>query len=221
MAFYVESRALLFLLNPRTASSAISTHLKKHFGGRWIPEQDVTARSGKIVLQRKHSTRAELERAGLLPDAPGLRCLTVVRNPFDSVVSLWAKQRGAYAARADDPAFFGNRLSGFATGMRLAQELPFSDWFLAKHPELEPGAVPPPSGNARFSLGCDHILRFERLDEDFRALCAEIDMLYAAVAPVNATAGRARDYRHQYDARARERALRYFRWDMETFGYEF
>jgi len=88
----------LFLLSPRTGSTATASALGQHLYGEWIPGQDVLDDNGMIIVQRKHCTLNELLEHKYLnqKEAKTLFKFTTVRNPFDSAVSSWVKKRTIY-----------------------------------------------------------------------------------------------------------------------------
>ena len=125
MAFIIDSDKLLFILNPRTASTAIASHLgNSREGGRWIPKEDIQHEDGTIKIQRKHSTIKDLLESGIISQEylDSLITFSVVRNPFDSLVSLWTKKKFVYAELAKSDNFFGNKIPDFNSDMEFIQK---------------------------------------------------------------------------------------------------
>ena len=60
MAVISKKHNLLFVLNPRTASTALGALLTQNYEGEYIPREDILDDQGMILLQRKHSTISEL-----------------------------------------------------------------------------------------------------------------------------------------------------------------
>jgi hypothetical protein len=98
MAIICRKYGLLFIMTPRTACTAIGELLCKHYGGEFLPPQDILNGNGGIAVQKKHSTLAELIRNDILTpeEADSLLKVAAVRNPFDTLVSLYFKQRYKY-----------------------------------------------------------------------------------------------------------------------------
>ena len=93
MALLSDRHRFLFILNPRTASGALARALSSATDARPFPEAPVLDASGRIAVAAKHGTIRQIREAGLLDDRAlaGLFKLVVVRNPYDSLVSLWTK----------------------------------------------------------------------------------------------------------------------------------
>lgn len=222
MAYCLDAEKILLVLNPRTASSALSSHLGKTFGGRWLPEQDLLDDRGNIQVQRKHSTVPELLAARLMSedDLDRYRKIVAVRNPFDSLVSLWVKKRHAYAMEAADPDFFGHKIPGFMEDMAFIQQHTFSEWVVEKYAvALRPDARN--SLHRKFVAGCDHILRFETLQEDFQALMKKLGLSAGDIPELNKTASKGKDWRAYYSPEARDIIQRRFAHELARYGYTF
>ena len=130
MAIICRQYGLLFIMTPRTACTAIGDLLCAHYGGEFVPAEDILDAQGFISVQKKHSTLSELiEHKMLTPEeAKSLLKIVSVRNPFDSLVSLYFKQRLKYQPLLADPSSWVNRSIGYAGHMRYAQTHSFSEW---------------------------------------------------------------------------------------------
>lgn len=223
MAILCRELRLLFVLNPATGSTAIAQLLLERFGGEWLPAQD-----GPVV-PRKHSTLAELRAAGLLSpeERAGLCVATTVRNPYDRLVSIWAKRRGISDERLARPEFYMNRQSGGerAAEVRWIREHDFRAWIrrrFLRNWALRTLLGRPPSVYDRYVEGVDVVLRYERLQSDFDALIRRLGAEPVAIPRVNVSRERARrDYREEYDALSRLLVRIGQRRDLERFGYRF
>ena len=91
MAIICRKFNLLFIMTPRTACTAIGEFLCEHYSGEFLPAEDILDSRGFISVQKKHSTLAELLAHKLLTarEAKSLLKVAAVRNPFDSLVSLY------------------------------------------------------------------------------------------------------------------------------------
>jgi hypothetical protein len=134
MAVICRKHNLLFIMTPRTACTAIGELLCHDYGGEFLPTEDFLDGKGRISVQKKHSTLAELlEHKFLAPEeAKSLFKVASVRNPFDTLVSLYFKQRFKYQPLLDDPDSWVNRSPTYARNMKYAREHSFSRWVFRK-----------------------------------------------------------------------------------------
>src|SRR5436190_19337881 len=132
MAIICRKYNLLFIMTPRTACTAIGELLCQHYGGEFLPSEDILDSKGFISVQKKHSTLSEILEHKLLAveEAKSLLKIAAVRNPFDSLVSLYFKQRLKYRPLLGDPTSWVNRSIGYARHMRYAQTHTFNEWVL-------------------------------------------------------------------------------------------
>lgn len=204
-------RGYVFVHVPKTGGTALALALEARAQAADILIGDTPKarrRRGRIAGARtagrlwKHSTLADIR--GLLPDATldALRPVTLVRNPWDRMVSYWHWLR---LQNFDHPA------------VDAARRLPFGA-FLA-----DPGvgaAIRRAPYASYVAGGRDPIfVRLEHLSRDLapfeRLLGFTLDMPRA-----NATE-RARDWRGYYDAAARARVAEMCAADIAAFGYRF
>ena len=130
MAIICRQHGLLFIMTPRTACTAVGDLLCTHYGGEFIPSEDILDSHGFIAVQKKHSTLPELIKHKVLApkEAKSLLKIAAVRNPFDSLVSLYFKQRLKYQPLLGDPSSWVNRSVKYADHMRYAQAHSFNEW---------------------------------------------------------------------------------------------
>lgn len=222
MAVLSDRHSYLFIMAPRTGCTALSLRLVEYMGGRWFPEEDVTDDDGRVVAERKHSTVQHLLDAGMLTEsrAASLFVFASVRNPFDSLVSLYTKLTNQYVPLLDDPDAFIHRQPNMLADIRYASDHSFSDWIVWKYGELAAG--PGRHLYEPFIKSADRIMRFERLQEDFDEVVWHLGIAADSSIPVfNVTEGRVDDYRDLYNTRARQTVERAFEDDLTLFGYEF
>ena len=154
----------------------------------------------------KHSTLADIE--GVLPDdvLAGLLPFTLVRNPWDRIVSYYHWLR---AQAFDHPA------------VRLAQDHGFAE-FVA-HPHTDQSLSRASYGSyLRGSDGQERrglFLRLEHLGTDMAPLSAHLGFT-PEVGRTNASDRRA-DWRGYYDDATAERVARIAAEDIARFGYAF
>ena len=131
MALYSESHRLLFIMNPRTGCTATGRLMTEQMDGVFLPAEDTLDENGKVTLKQKHTTLPELKEAGLVDDAflASVHTFTTVRNPFDSLVSLWTKKKYKYVGRKlKDPNSIVNKLRSYAKDLDFIQDHTFSEW---------------------------------------------------------------------------------------------
>ena len=223
MAVHSKTLRYLFIMAPRTACTATGVLLCNEVEGNWMPKRDRLDSDGNVVVERKHSTLDDLVTHGILPAdrVDKLFKFTTVRNPFDSLVSLYVKMRTAYLPLLDDAESFVNRKPGFAEDMRFVMEHTFSEWVQHQYssPPLRRG---PRHLYRKFLNGMDYVMRFENLQSDFDQALQQIGVERRIEIPLlNPTEDRDPDYRAYYDTKARKVVERAFRDDLTVFGYEF
>jgi hypothetical protein len=227
MAIICREHGLLFIMTPRTACTAVGELLCTHYGGEYLPPEDVLDKGGRICIQQKHSTLSELIENGLLPreDAARLLKFAAVRNPFDSLVSLYLKQRTKYQPLLRDPDSWVNRAPAYAKNMRYASTHSFSAWLLKKCRKqlLKRLMGIPPSMFIDYTSGTDVVIRYENLVRELNSVFDKAGLPVKASLPmVNRTTEReSADYRVWY-SRATVAAVRLaFAEDFRRFGYRF
>ena len=227
MAIICRQYSLLFIMTPRTACTAIGDLLCTHYGGEFLPSEDVLDLQGFISVQKKHSTLQELFKHKILApqEAKSLLKIAAVRNPFDSLVSLYFKQRLKYQPLLGDPSSWVNRSIGYADHMRYAQAHSFNEWvFKVSYRKLIKRILRlRASMFADYTSGMDVILRYETIERDLKAAFDRAGIPWKADLPkVNRTDERTDgDYRLLYSRAAALMVQFAYAHDMKTYGYEF
>jgi Sulfotransferase family len=145
---------------------------------------------------KKHSTLAEYQAALGEAQFGDLYKFTCVRNPWDRMVSYYFRaSRGE--VQWDRKAF-----------KKLIREaLPAADYLRLDKREEDP-----------FN-NVHRILRFETLEEDFRLVCADLDIPAGPLPRYNRSDRR--HYSTYYDNALRDLIRRRFALEIERFGYTF
>jgi|SRR5438105_9049841 len=227
MAVICREHGLLFIMTPRTACTAIGELLCKHYGGEFLPPQDILNGDGRISVQKKHSTLAELIRNHLLTaeEAGSLLKVATVRNPFDTLVSLYFKQRYKYRPLLDDPNSWVNRYPTYAKNMRYAQTHSFDAWVLRKCAVQAAKRLrgDPPSMFYNYTEGIDVAMRYETIGDDLRDVFSRAGMPTDVTIPsVNRTEERpAHGYNSFYSRWSRLAVSIAFSDDLRRYGYVF
>ena len=227
MAIICPDYNLLFIMTPRTGSTAIGELLFEELGGKYLPEDDVLDDKGHAVVQKKHTTANQLVQHGFLTDEQ-LRSLFVfgaVRNPFDSFVSLYTKKAMSYQHALDEPDSYVYRMKGYVEDMKFCKEHTFDEWVEHKF------SVPlwkRVLGKGRRSLfgkytrGINCVMRFETLHDDFRKAMQQAGVPKALTIPrVNVTTEREADYQRYYSDKSRKTMEYAFAEELDTLGYQF
>ncbi|MEM8656028.1 MAG: sulfotransferase family 2 domain-containing protein [Pseudomonadota bacterium] len=152
----------------------------------------------------KHSTMADID--GLVPSLDGLFAFTLVRNPWDRMVSYyhWLRDQSF-----DHPA------------VALAGQMEFTDFACAAQTRASMKASPARHymTDARGAERCDLYIRLEHLDADAAPLWEHLGF-HLSLPRMNASERRP-DYRGYYDDTARAAVAEACAEDIERFGYSF
>ena len=233
MPIISQSRGYLFVLSPRTASSAVATGvLIPHLDGSWLPTVEVVdPRSGRVLVAQKHAPLSALLRHGVLTSrqSEALLKFTTVRNPFDSMVSLFVKQRDTYQPMLDDPTSWVHRRPHYVEAMVKARQEPFGAWvrFVLRPRSRRQrmyaavrGTYYPRHLYRTHMSGMDVVLRHDSLQDDFDRLTERLGVTDRLIVPqLNVTEAKTEDFRSFYDADTKAFAERVFAPDMMRFGY--
>jgi hypothetical protein len=222
MAILCRDIGLLFLQAPHTGSTSLGTLLREDFGGVKLLEERVRDERGRIVLRQKHQTLGQLLEAGLVTpqERAGLLVVVGVRNPYDLVLTEYARNREAGTISAVQ---------------RLLRRLPgVSDDFSPR--DFERFVVRRYAPRAFYRLlgrrpmvpvdwtaGADHIIRFEAMQEGLDEALRAVGVAEPHPLPHrNPTQSRRdRDYRAIYTPRAREIVARAYARELRAHGYAF
>jgi hypothetical protein len=227
MAIICRKYRLLFIMTPRTACTAVGELLRQHYDGEFLPGEDILDSSGFISVQKKHSTLSELLAHNLLTadEAKSLFKVAAVRNPFDSLVSLYFKQRLKYQPLLADSSSWVYRCPGYVESMRYAQIHSFNAWVfrLSCKRIIKRLLGLRASMFAEHTHGVDNVIRFESMEEDLRKAFNRAGVEWKAGIPkVNRTDERTeRDYRSLYSRPAAVATTFAYSYDLKKYGYRF
>lgn len=152
----------------------------------------------------KHATLADID--GIVPSLDGYFAFTLVRNPWDRMVSYyhWLQDQ-----HFDHPA------------VGLAQQMDFADF--AQAPQVRQSMRASPARHYMTDAGgterCDAYIRLEQFDVDAAPLWAHLG--FALALPRANTSEREADYRGYYSDAARAAVAHDCAEDIERFGYRF
>jgi hypothetical protein len=225
MAIICRNYKLLFIMSPRTACTAIGEVLCKQFGGEYLPNDDIIDNKGFIRIQKKHSTLKELIKNNMLSqeEASSLLKFTCVRNPFDSLVSLYIKKKYKYDPLLLDQSSWVYRLPGYVEDMEFCKNHSFDSWILKNcSKKLIKRLIGfKPSLYHYYTDGVDIVMRYENLDKDFQNVLEKVGIKYKVKIPsVNKTNERTNsDYCSYYSLLSKMIVKFAFSDDFKSYGY--
>jgi hypothetical protein len=225
MAIVCRDQRLLFVMAPRTACSAIGWVLREQLGGEWLPESAINDQRGRTLVVRKHTTLEELMTNGVLSAEERARMLvfTTVRNPFDSLVSLYVKNAVELPSRWHKQGRDGRESK--IDDVRFCSTHTFDEWIDHCYATRLRDLIrmrPVRRGRIRHASGVDVVMRFENLQGDFDDVLRQVGITDEHRIPVlNRTTERKRDWRSYYSPRSRRLVERAWKEDLNRFGYSF
>jgi hypothetical protein len=195
-------KRFLFVHIPKTAGNSIQSVLRDYSEDELVAlrgEQDGVERFGlrnpKYKI-KKHSTLAEYRAALGEREFGNLYKFTCVRNPWDRMVSYYFTP--TQKAEAWDRKKFRKIIS---------RALSVADYLRVNKGEGDP------FGNV------DYVMRFENLTDDFRTVCAALDISRTILPKYNRS--NREHYSKYYDEELRELVRERFAAEIERFGYTF
>lgn len=209
MAIICPKFNLLYIMAPRTSCTAIGKVLCEELGGEYLPKADILNPDGYIAVQKKHSKLSELIDNNILSQekADQLFKFTSIRNPFDSIVSLYFKKRYKYKDMLSDPESWPHRIPGYVEDMKFCNKHTFNAWILKffgrKLIKYILGMGRTTMYND-FAEGVDAVIRFENIQHDFQGVLDEAGVENKLTIPVvNTTPSRKPGYRQYYSRLSR------------------
>jgi hypothetical protein len=195
-------KRFLFVHIPKTAGNSIQSVLHDYSEDELVAlrsEQDGVERFGlrnpKFKI-KKHSTLAEYRDALGKTEFDKLYRFTCVRNPWDRMISYYFTPTQNTAAW-DRKKF---RKS-------IVNVLPVADYLRVDKGRGDPFA------------NVNYIMRFENLADDFRTVCASLDISPTTLPLYNRS--KREHYSKYYDGELRELVRARFAAEIERFGYTF
>jgi hypothetical protein len=178
--------------------SALSSGLGYDFsGGEWDANLVYGWHDGVFT---QHCTLHEMieRRYCTRKFAHGAFKFCFVRNPYDRMVSYYSWLMSSSEFRVHFPLF---------------------DYFVANYSKAVE-IFPEMLGQLVYSVDCDFVGRFERLESDFGVVCSRLGV-EGLKLPVLNDSWRRPDYRDYYSAKSRERVSQMFGAELKEYGYEF
>lgn len=229
MAIICRDIGLLFIMTPRTGCMALGALLLDKLGGEWVPSENVCDGDGRVLVEKIHCTLPNLLDHQILTDEQigGLLKITTVRNPFDSLVSLYTKRRSLLEISHADP---------IVRAWMLRQPLAIADahycpthsfdaWIRRRYGLSAIASALRLRRNSmfdRFTDGVDVVMHKERLQEDWDAVCHRLGLAQHIEIPRrNPTEGRGSSHREHYKWLPRLMVQLAFRHDLRRYQYSF
>jgi Sulfotransferase family len=195
-------KRFLFVHIPKTAGNSIQSVLRDYSEDELVAlrgEQDGIERFGlrnPNYQVKKHSTLAEYRAALGEMEFGNLYKFTCVRNPWDRMVSY-------YFTPTQNTTEWDRKKFRKA----IVKLLPVADYLRLDRGKEDPFA------------NVNYIMRFENLADDFRAVCAALDISPAMLPRYNRS--NRGHYSKYYDDELRELVRTRFAAEIERFGYTF
>jgi Sulfotransferase family len=195
-------KRFLFVHIPKTAGNSIQSVLRDYSEDELVAlrnEQDGVERFGLRNPKykfKKHSTLAEYRDALGETEFGNLYKFTCVRNPWDRMISYYFTP--TQKTETWDRKKFRKVISG---------ALSVAEYLRLDKREGDP------FGNV------DYVMRFENLTDDFRAVCAALDISPTILPKYNRS--NREHYSKYYDEELRELVRERFAAEIERFGYVF
>jgi hypothetical protein len=195
-------KRFLFVHIPKTAGNSIQSVLRDYSEDELVAlrgEQDGLERFGlrnPRYKVKKHSTLTEYRAALGEAEFGTLYKFTCVRNPWDRMVSY-------YFTPTQKPEVWDRK----KFRKIISSALSVADYLQLDKSEEDP------FGNV------DYIIRFENLADDFRAVCAALDISSTTLPRYNRS--NREHYSEYYDEELRELVRGRFAAEIERFGYTF
>jgi hypothetical protein len=229
MAVVSPKYKYLFIMSPRTGSTALGRDvLIPHLDGDPLTPR-VARPDGTVLLRTQHASLDDLMQYHLLTAERARQLLkfTTVRNPFDSLVSEYVRQRRRHIETHDVDAGYGTPRA--VKQMRNAATRSFPEWIEMRYTRRGARTIGCRAPlrrqhlHGRYMKGMDVLMRYERLQADFDGVLDRLGIAerYQISAFNGADEPERRDYRPFYDTPSRELVARVFEPDLERFGYQF
>ncbi len=200
-----HSKKFIFIHIPKSGGTSVSYSLRKY--GKFLQGEE-----NYNSIYFKHAKAANI-RKELCPEFDQYYKFTIVRNPWDWVVSNYRFNRGLH-----QPFIIKDQYKVSGDIPEWAQNWSFEYWLEWWLREFEPSQIGMISDeNDRILV--DRIMRFETLQLDFVALCIKLK-IWPRLLPHIYNSGK-QHYKNHYNQKTKEMVDGYFYREIEQFGYKF
>ena len=188
--------------------------------GSWTIHLELCQRYGGEAILHKHATYQEFFHSGYFRKTSSPFVFATIRNPLDEAVSRYSKYKSDHKGVFSDPNSIRELKADYSDleKYQFVQQsgVDFSAFFLKYYRR--------PYGNMLdyFPHKLSYLLRFERLQSDFREVLEQLNIEPIGDLPFrNKTADREGDWKAYYSPEAIERAKRVMAPFMAHWGYPF
>ena len=195
---------------PRTGGTLVEARIG-HYGITLQGERNYAS------LYFKHAFARDIRR--MMGEAyDGYFKFSVVRNPWDWVVSNYAYNRGLHQCYVAGTRYEHRRTPGQIPDW--AKDMAFEPWLRWWLDEFKPTQLALLT-DATGALLVDEVCRFETLREDLKRICLRLGLTPEARPSDTRSKDRSADYREYYSERSRQWVAEQFRRECERYGYSF
>jgi hypothetical protein len=195
---------------PRTGGTLVEARLG-HYGITLQGERNYAS------LYFKHALARDIRRM-MGEEYERYFKFSVVRNPWDWVVSNYAYNRGLHQCYVGGTRYERERTPGRIPDW--AKDMRFEDWLRWWLEEFKPSQLALLS-DAAGGLLVDEVCRFETLREDLKRICRRLELQPVAREADTRSPQRDADYRNYYNEHSRQWVARHFAPEVERYGYSF
>lgn len=195
---------------PRTGGTLVEARLG-HYGITLQGERNYDS------LYFKHALARDIQRM-MGEEYERYFKFSVVRNPWDWVVSNYTYNRGLHQCYVAGTRYARERTPGRIPDW--AKDMSFEDWLRWWLEEFKPSQLALLC-DAAGKLLVDEVCRFETLREDLRRICQRLGLKPVARHADTRSPQRDADYRGYYNERTRQWVASHFAPELERYGYSF
>ncbi|MBG88447.1 MAG: hypothetical protein CMO80_16315 [Verrucomicrobiales bacterium] len=206
MSVVSRSKKIIFVHIPKTAGTSVTLYFYQR---GLIDSNDVAQWYRNNGHKSASFIRREIDERKVCGELRWQDChkFTIVRNPFDWMISYWHYKRRSHEQRYHEEAqrmCFPEFVSFFCA----ASDRTFVDqaeWILDEKGEVM----------------VDRIIKLENLKTEWQQLCAQMELPAAPLNDVNRTHGPFYDHDDYYDAESRRLVEKTFARDFKIFDYAY
>lgn len=241
MAVLCDDLNLLLICVPKTASTAVSDILIKHFKGRWVPpDQILDDRTNKVKVSFKHTRVEQLLSHNLITSdhLARLHTVAVTRNPFDWIVSQYVYHQTVYRNHFQKKVLVLKQEAQTAVPISTSQPRAARWWWYIRPEQIQDAGTMPFDDYVKKYFAADRrifsvhqnytegaevtVLRYENLQQEFAKVLKEAGVdKPPKLEHLNKTKGRHKRYQDYYSPKSQEIVSRAFASDLEQFHYNF
>jgi hypothetical protein len=205
MAIICRETKLLFLLNPRTGSTALANHLINEWKGEWAVPQNIVDENGRLLVPQKHPDLEQVAEHGIVSkeELKNYLIFTGVANPYDSLLTLYKKMITTYPKLYEEGALFLRRIPQPKAMIDYAAKHSFNRWLVHFYWKAALKAflgLEKFSMSGRYTDSAAVLLRKDHLQEDFAQMLKSRNIPGNYDIPrLNQTRDKGKDYMSAYN----------------------